>query len=595
MWNSRMPARWLPARQLLQRPLLAALLTLCATGANADVAVTIVGIDGDARANIVARLSIERYRDRDDLDEDTAQRLFNRIDGEVKDALRPFGYYEPVVNAQHLRDGKDWQFAIRVEPGTPVRIRELNIRIEGPGAGDPAFDAARNQQLMRVGSRLDHRSYESVKGEMTRAAAATGYLAARLSEDDRMVVDTAEHAARINLVLDTGPRYSFGHIEIEQDIIRPGLMQRFLRFKEGDPYNATELLRTRFALDDSLYFSSVDVEQGTPDAATLTVPIRITATKSRWQLAMGGGYGTDTQLRGTLGWTNTRLNDRGHRLRFELKASASTRRVDARYDIPIGDPALERFSVEGINRFEELSDLDTNETTLRPSVTRVHGRWQTVTSLSATHTSTDDGASRFSSKLLVPGIVVASVPEGFLGESLFSRGFYAEVIGSHSSLGSDADFLRLDVRTERNFDLTRKWHLLLRGEIGASLVSDFSDVPGIYRFFAGGDRSVRGFAYNSLSPEEPVTSGGMTELRKTGGRHLITGSAEIVRDLPLNLGVATFFDFGNAFNSFKDPVEYAAGIGIRYRLPVVSIGLDVAKPLSSNGNLRLHLNITPTL
>jgi translocation and assembly module TamA len=443
--------------------------------------------------------------------------------------------------------------------------------------------------------RLYHRSYEEVKGELTRAAASHGYLAARLSEEDRLVVDAAQHSARINLLLETGPRYSFGKIEIEQDIIRPGLMQRFLRFREGDPYDTTEVLRTRFALDDSLYFSTVDVEPGAPDNETLTVPIRITATKSRWQLALGGGYGTDTQVRGTLGWTNTRINDRGHRLRFELKASASTRRIDARYDIPIGDPALERFSIEALNRFEELSDLDTNETTLRPSITRVRGRWQTVTSLSGTRTSTDDGGSRFSSTLLVPGFVLASVPENFLGESLFSRGLYAEVIGSHSALGSDANFLRLNLRVERNFDLDYRWHLLLRGELGASLVSDFSEVPGIYRFFAGGDRSVRGFAYNSLSPEEPVTRAGVTELRKTGGRHLVVGSTEIVRDLPLNLGVAAFFDFGNAFNSFKDPIEYAAGMGVRYRLPVVSIGLDIAKPLSSNGDIRLHLNITPKL
>jgi translocation and assembly module TamA len=579
----------------VQGPLLMAMLALCTTGASAGINVSVQGIEGDALANIEARLSVERYRNRDDVDEDTARRLFNRIDEEVKDALRPFGYYEPMVKADFRQVGKDWQFAIQVEPGEPVRIRELSIRIEGPGANDPAFDPVRNQTLLRTGMRLYHRSYEEVKGELTRAAASHGYLAARLSEEDRLVVDAAQHSARINLLLETGPRYSFGKIEIEQDIIRPGLMQRFLRFREGDPYDTTEVLRTRFALDDSLYFSTVDVEPGAPDNETLTVPIRITATKSRWQLALGGGYGTDTQVRGTLGWTNTRINDRGHRLRFELKASASTRRIDARYDIPIGDPALERFSIEALNRFEELSDLDTNETTLRPSITRVRGRWQTVTSLSGTRTSTDDGGSRFSSTLLVPGFVLASVPENFLGESLFSRGLYAEVIGSHSALGSDANFLRLNLRVERNFDLDYRWHLLLRGELGASLVSDFSEVPGIYRFFAGGDRSVRGFAYNSLSPEEPVTRAGVTELRKTGGRHLVVGSTEIVRDLPLNLGVAAFFDFGNAFNSFKDPIEYAAGMGVRYRLPVVSIGLDIAKPLSSNGDIRLHLNITPKL
>ena len=127
-------------------------------------------------------------------------------------------------------------------------------------------------------------------------------------------------------------------------------MRRFLRFREGDPYSMTQLLRTQFALDDSLYFSTVEVEPDDRDAATLTVPVRITATKSTHQFTLGAGYGTDTSVRGTIGWTNTRVNDRGHRLRFELKASTVTQRIDARYDIPIGDPALEQFSVDLTSR-----------------------------------------------------------------------------------------------------------------------------------------------------------------------------------------------------------------------------------------------------
>jgi translocation and assembly module TamA len=584
-------------RSRVLQTLAAALLWLNAAGARADIRINIVGIDGVPRSNIEARLSLTRYRDQDDIDEDFARRLSNRVVDEVRDALRPFGYYEPEVETDPPRaEGKDWVFDIRVEPGMPVYLDTVEVSITGPGADDPVFEKVLSQTWMEPGMRLDHRSYEEVKGEMTRAAAANGYLDAHLVGNEHMKVDIPNHTAAIDLHLETGPRYSFGRIDIDQDVIRPSLMRRFLRFREGDPFNATEVLRTQFALDDSLYFSTIEVEPGDPDKATLTVPIRITATKSRYQVALGAGYGTDTQLRGTLGWTNTRLNDRGHRLRFELKASASTRRVDARYDIPIGDPALERFSVEVLNKFEDLADLDTNETTVRPSITRVHGRWQTVTSLSATHTSTFDGGNRFSSTLLVPGLAVAAVPRGFLGEALFSRAFYAEIIGSHSALGSDADFLRIDLQAERHFDLAPRWHLLLRGELGASMVSDFSEVPGIYRFFAGGDRSVRGFGYNSLSPEETVIGDDGPEQRKTGGRHLVVGSVEVVRDLPRNLGLATFFDIGNAFNSFKDPLEYAAGVGIRYRLQdVVSLGLDVAQPLSRKGGVHLHLNISTQL
>jgi len=229
-------------------------------------------------------------------------------------------------------------------------------------------------------------------------------------------------------------------------------------------------------------------------------------------------------------------------------------------------------------------------------VTKVSGRWQRVYSIAATQTQTDDGQATVTSDLLVPGFALASVPEGFLGEALFSRGFYGELIGSHSALGSDADFLRLLLQGERVFDFADQWHLLVRAEIGVSLVNNFDDLPGIYRFFAGGDRSVRGFGYNSLSPEELVTNrNGLTELKKTGGRHLAVGSVEIVRDLPRNLAIATFVDVGNAFNEFSDPMEYSAGIGLRFRLPVVSIGIDLAQPLSTSGSLRLHMNISPKL
>ena len=97
-------------------------------------------------------------------------------------------------------------------------------------------------------------------------------------------------------------------------------------------------------------------------------------------------------------------------------------------------------------------------------------------------------------------------------------------------------------------------------------------------------------------PRSDRTNDKVIEMKAVGGRHLAVGSVEFVRDLPWwNLAAATFFDFGNAFDHFGDRVEYAPGVGVRYRLPVVSLGLDVAKPLSRSGNPRLHLNISTKL
>jgi len=575
---------------------LASLLLMMALPAAAAIKVELRGVEDDVKRNVETFLSVARYRDRNDIDADTVNRLFNRIDGEVREALRPFGYYEPTVKSQLDKHEKGWQIDIEVTPGEPVRVRHVSIEVVGQGADDPAFESIRSQRALREGMRLNHGTYEAVKGDLIRAAASNGYLAAKLV-DNPLLVDVANHSASIDLKIETGPRYRFGAIDIKQSVIRPTLMSRYLRFKEGDPYNVEQLLRTQFALDDSLYFSTVEVAPGEPDAQTLTVPIAITATKNDRQLSLGGGYGTDTSFRGTIAWTDTRINDRGHRLRLELKASQITRRFDARYDIPIGDPALERFSLQALNKFEELGSLNTNVTSVTPSITHVRGRWQVVTQVAATRTTTDYGPTQQRSNLLVPGITLASVPEGFLGESLFSRALYVELIGSQKALGSDSDFIRLLVQSEKQIDLSRKWHLLLRGELGTSLVKNFSELPAIYRFFAGGDRSVRGFGYQTLSPEALVTdpATGQTDLKDVGGKHLIVGSVEFVRDIPWNLAVATFFDIGNAFDHFGDKLQYAGGIGLRYRLPVVSLGVDVAKPLSTGGGLRLHLNITPKL
>ena len=107
------------------------------------------------------------------------------------------------------------------------------------------------------------------------------------------------------------------------------------------------------------------------------------------------------------------------------------------------------------------------------------------------------------------------------------------------------------------------------------------------RFFAGGDRSVRGFSLNELSPKDDQGN-------TIGGENLATGTIEITRALPRNFGVAAFYDIGNAFNSFEDPqFEYSVGLGVRYSIAVASFGVDVAQALSeSDRDPRLHLYIS---
>ena len=44
--------------------------------------------------------------------------------------------------------------------------------------------------------------------------------------------------------------------------------------------------------------------------------------------------------------------------------------------------------------------------------------------------------------------------------------------------------------------------ILLRGDAGTIITDNFGDVPQSMRFFAGGDQSIRGYGYKTVSPRD---------------------------------------------------------------------------------------------
>src|ERR1700686_5683010 len=206
-----------------------------------------------------------------------------------------------------------------------------------------------------------------------------------------MQVDLGTHEANIFLQLDSGERYFFGATTIEQNAVRDSQVRRFLRYHKGAPYSALELLRTQFALDDSQYYSTVEVQAGERDPLHHTVPITIRASNARRGYSFGIGYGTDTGVRGTVAWTVPRVNQYGHRFRVQMELSQIEQLFDARYDIPFGDPALEKMSLDLLGQQAQYGNNVTgSQTPFAPTVTRISGNWQRGPSISLPHTVTTD-------------------------------------------------------------------------------------------------------------------------------------------------------------------------------------------------------------
>jgi translocation and assembly module TamA len=113
-----------------------------------------------------------------------------------------------------------------------------------------------------------------------------------------------------------------------------------------------------------------------------------------------------------------------------------------------------------------------------------------------------------------------------------------------------------------------------------------TDLPNLYRFRAGGSRSVRGYAFELLD------SNGL------GSNNILTASAEVEFHFHESWSLAAFFDIGNAFNDWSNPdLKRGTGFGVRWYSVIGALRLDVAQGWDLEGDpWRIHLTIgTPLL
>lgn len=563
------------------------LLWLAAVPALA-VPVTLDGVDGELEDNVRAYLTVAT------LSEDAAPARLRRAHriapGEIRKALQPFGYYRPVIDGELAGEPGDWRANYRIEPGPATTIESLTVKVEGPGADDPRFQRAVAAGGLAEGQRLRHARYEETRRRLQRAAYAGGYLDAGFRERE-IRVDPDAGSAEVRLILDSGPRYRFGEIEIRQEILHDSLMRRHVRIQSGEPFDPQRLLEAQYALNDSGYFERVeiDVDKEAADAAH-RVPVTIEAEpRAKRRYTIGAGFGTDTGPRGRAGVEWRRVNRSGHRAGIDLRGSAVQARLSSQYLIPVTNTIDDRYALKGIVNEEEAGDGDSQFLVIGASRDKPVLGWQASGYLNFERERTrfaDDVDRTF---LLTPGVSVTRTRGDDL---LFPRrgwSLFLDVHGAVEGVASDLSFLQGRLRGAAVLPVGSRFRLLLRSEIGANLADELTELPASQRFFAGGDRSVRGYGYESLG--ERNADGDVI-----GGRYLLTASAELDWRFAGNWGAALLYDAGNAADTPDMDLARGVGVGLRWYSPVGPLRLDLAHPLDDpDRSVRVHFTLGPDL
>lgn len=572
---------------------LAAMLLLSApAGAQETVAVDVVveGVSADVRANVLASLSIYQERKRDDLTAARIRRLHDRAVDEIRAALQPFGYYRPQVKASLNREQSRWSARYYIDPGAPVTVANVDVRVVGEGAEDPQFRKLVEDFPLKRGEPLNHQSYEQAKRAFQGTALERGYFDHRLQRHEVTVDLETTYTADVYLHIDTGRRYRFGMVTLEQDVLSPAFLARYVRLEPGQPYSTAALLELQAALSGSDYFSSVEVIADPESAQDYTIPVRVRLTPRKPnKYTFGLGYGTDTGARGQLGWERRYLNAKGHHVRTELRASRIERSLNTGYFIPIRDPRTDQIAFTAGYTETDVNATDTEVRRVAASRTTQRGRLQETLSLTRQNEKFVIGSQTGSSELLLPGVTWSH----FLGQDrIYTRAGARTTLDlrvADDRVASDTTLAQARLQSKLILPVLDFGRLIMRAEAGTTHIDTFERLPPSLRFFAGGDVSVRGYRYNTLGPQQ-------ADGTVIGGKHLLVGSVEYEQRLSGNWAAAVFFDAGNALNEFSDPLKKGAGLGLRYRTPVGQIRVDVASPLSNpDESLRLHISIGPDL
>ncbi|WP_263262017.1 autotransporter assembly complex family protein [Pseudomonas sp. RIT-PI-S] len=542
--------------------------------------------------NPALRANIEAYVGNvADRDEHALQQLRRIAEAQARDAVEALGFYHAVIHAD-VRGGAEPALRVRVQPGEPVRLREVSVRIDGPAAAMPEFRVPRSPALA-PGMPLNHGHYEDAKRLILNQASRFGFFDGHF-EQQQLRVDPAAGTADIALHYLSGPRYHFGEVAFKGDsIIDTRLLQRMVPFKAGDPYNADLVAQLNHDLQSSGYFQGVTVEASPQPAEGQRVPVQVDlAARAPRTLGLGGGFSTDVGPRLKANWTRHWVNAQGHSYGAEAELSAPRQNVGLWYDVPLASPLTDKLRYAAGYQYEEIADTDSLSKLLTVGPewhSKLPGGWQRVISLKWQREEYRLGDDAGLSNLVMPGISYSYLHSDSRVDpnNGYRLQFDAQV--AKEGLLSDANLLHADVQLRGLTTLFERHRFLARLQVGGSATNGYKAIPPSLRFFAGGDQTVRGYDYQSLSPEN-------SDGDRIGGRYMVAGTAEYQYSFAPKWRVATFIDQGNAFNSLDLPsLKTGVGVGLRWVSPVGPIRVDVARGLDDGGGFRLHFSMGPEL
>jgi translocation and assembly module TamA len=565
---------------------------------------------GDLRTLLLAHLDLARLQfaaEADTLTRSEIDRLIGAGTQQALSLLETEGYFNPIVKVERVDDGAEPALLrMRVVAGPRALIDRLTFEVQGAlgeqvdaGNAEAAalLQALQTEWALQPGRPFQQSVWDSAKNAVLATLRSNAYLSANWSGTAAQVNADA-NTVRLFLVADSGALFRAGEI-------RTAGLQRYderavlpvARELVGRP--ATEQLLRDVQdriLGLGLFESAIlDVDQNAADPASAPVLLALRELPLQ-QATVGVGYADDTGLLLSLEHVHRRVFDTRWTVRNKLQIGQNqtywigdliSHLQDDGYRTLFGGQAEKLFS-DDETRYSWYARAGRTRDTVR--IWRLYYGEYTRARLETKAGITDSEALsgnyhwtwRDVDDLRTPTRGTVWSLQGGLG---YAQGT-ATPIDSTVSTEDKGPFARLYGRVQGYLPLGNSFYGSGRLELGQVFTQEALTVPDTLLFRAGGDDSVRGYAYRTLGPEiNGATFSGST---------LFTGSLQLTRpifaDQPSFLW-ALFVDAGNASDGWKEmrPV-FGYGVGLHWRSPVGPLRLDLAYGQEVQ-RFRLHFSV----
>jgi translocation and assembly module TamA len=363
-----------------------------------------------------------------------------------------------------------------------------------------------------------------------------------------------------------------------------------VEFQEGAPFEQRRLRQLHNDLVRGDYFSGVDV-RAQPHKEDKVADVLLTLEEGRRvRYGVGVGFGTDTGVVVRADLVQRRMNRHGHRLELDTELSKVRQNATIDYRMPGKRPQNDWYSLYGGLNREDSDAIESIAWKMGVRENRFHTlNWSSTPFAEFVVERFYQDGDWSQKTSLVPGWGVNFVTANAPARPTQGLRLRGEVAGAAKQVLSDASFIRVYLNGKTILPFSKRGRLLIRGEAGWMTTDDFDKVPPTWRFFAGGDRSVRGYDYQSLGPLDD-------EGKAIGGRNLLSGSIEGDWRILERWSAAVFADAGNVGEEdLLRNMPWSVGAGVRWYSPVGPIRLDLAFPQNGSSDFRVHISMGPDL